>query len=96
MAFTAVITKQPVTINENFAMISALVEIKEDGVVILEQTVSCRYIPGTNADLAVGKLRNKIKDIYDNYVAAQAIYNSSVLDTALGEMKTDLETYMNC
>ena len=98
MAFTAVITKGKVTVGkeqDQLYSIPANVVITEDGSPYMEFGVSSRYNSNTTPERVKTELTKQIKKIWDDHVLAKTVEDSAALDSAIADLNTAMNNYIN-
>ena len=96
MANTATITKESVTQTGNLYNITLKVVINDGAADVLDFTIGARYNPNApDMGALMSALQDQIKDKWDNYVDNQAIFDAVVLDTGVGILQGQVNSYIN-
>lgn len=96
MAYTATITKKQVTKSGSIYNISLSITVNDGAVDVLDFSASVKYNSNSPDMSAVStSLQNQIKEKWDAYVANQAIFNASALDSLVSNLQSQTNTYIN-
>jgi len=101
MAYSAVLTKQSVSLQGGIYNIVVLCQINEGteggvGEVVWEGTGSGRYNPNTgNLDGVKNSILAELQGKWDKWIAEQNIYNSPTFDSAISDMQNTVNGYIN-
>jgi len=94
--YTAVITKQSVSLQDGIYNITVNCEVSQGGSVVWEATGSGRYNPAV-LDLEAPKnaILAELRAKWDKWKAEYGIYNSAGFDSAITDMQGTVNTYIN-
>lgn len=97
MAFTAVVTKQPVAKlnDDDYQVTIHLVVLDELEEVVLEKDYSERYYSSASVETIKIKLQNKILADWSKLVDEANIFNASAFDAVVSEIEIAANNYIN-
>jgi len=102
MAFTAVITKGEVTVGKEQDQLYSIPanvviesDIPGDPSPYMEFGVSSRYNSNTTPERVKTELTKQIKKIWDDHVLAKTVEDSAALDSAIADLNTAMNSYIN-
>ncbi len=97
MAYTCVIEKQKVTkLVKDIYRIEALVTVSDGSTTVLQETITALYNKRVvSFDLVEAALLKKMQNIWDKFKAENDIFTSSTLDSAIVDLQTKCNTYIN-
>lgn len=91
MALTVAVTKKSVvSTQDGLYSITLNIQYLNGAVVLIDQDFSENYWVGQTPALVVNKFKEKIQKEIDGYKAAQVLFNSTALDTAITALKNGL------
>jgi hypothetical protein len=91
MALSIIVTKKSVTLSqEGLYQITLNLQYLDGSTVLIDRDFSENYWTGQTPAFVVGKFKEKMQKAIDDYKAAQIIYNSAALDTAITTLKNGL------
>jgi len=96
MAYTAILTKQSVTLHDGIYTITIHCDVKQDGETVWEGTGSGRYNPATpNLNGPKASILAELGAKWDKWKSEQGVFGSAILDTEVAALQTTINTYIN-
>jgi hypothetical protein len=91
MALTVAVTKKSVTTSQDgLYQITLNLQYLNGTAVLIDQDFSENYWVGQTPAFVIAKFKEKMQKAIDDYKAAQVIFNSATLDTAITNLKNGL------
>ena len=91
MALTAIVSKKSVNYAQpKLHIITFNLVLKEDTVEVLNKDISCQFAAGDTPSQKVVLITNLMQEEINNYKSAKAIFDSSILNTAVTNIQNGL------
>ena len=97
MAYTATVTKQSVTKDQNnIYTVSIKVTVMNGTTLVFERTASAKYNPNAPDLTALqASLTSQLQKEWDKFVSEQGVFNAAAFDTIVTNIQTAANAYVN-